>query len=382
MKLPQGFRAAGVTAGLKASGKPDLGVIVSPAPLAWAYMSTENLLKAACVTRNRARYESDEPVHGVVVNSGNANCATGEQGAQDNETFAALSATSLSLAGVQNLLTASTGVVGKPLPVEVIENALPRLGSGLSDSADDFARAIMTTDLVPKQVEVALPGGAKIVGVAKGSGMIHPNMATMLTFVSTDALVSQEALREVWPEIVQRSFNQVTVDGDTSPNDMAFVFSSNQVEVAQEALFAGLEQVAVSLAKMIARDGEGATKLLTVRVTGARSDEEARRAARAVARSPLVKTAVHGNDPNWGRILTAVGYSGADADIAAVHIRLQGVSVYRGRPLEFDAKEVSEAMQREDVLLEADLGVGPGGGEAYGCDLSAEYVRINADYTT
>ncbi|CAN5902454.1 bifunctional glutamate N-acetyltransferase/amino-acid acetyltransferase ArgJ [soil metagenome] len=382
MKLPQGFQAAGVTAGLKASGKPDLGVLLSPAPLAWAYMSTENLLKAACVTRNRGCYENDRLVHGVVVNSGNANCATGEQGDKDNEMFATLSAASLNLESAQNLLTASTGVVGKPLPVEVIKSALPKLGSELSDSADDFARAVMTTDLVPKQTEHPLPGGAKIVGVAKGSGMIHPNMATMLAFVMTDAVVSQADLRERWPDIVRRSFNQVTVDGDTSPNDMAFVFSSGRVEAPQGELFAGLERVAISLTKMIARDGEGATKLLTVRVTGARSDEEARLAARAVARSPLVKSAVHGNDPNWGRILTALGYSGADADISGVHISLQGVSVYRGQPLEFDATSLSAAMKAEDVLLEADLGVGTGSGEAYGCDLSAEYIRINADYTT
>ena len=382
MKLPQGFQAAGVTAGLKASGKPDLGVIVADTPLTWALMSTENSLKAACVTRNRARYSSNRAVYGVVVNSGNANCATGEAGIWDNEDFAAMTAGRLSLGRAQDILTASTGVVGRRLPVDVIKKALPQLSSGLSDSADDFARAIMTTDLVPKQIEVDLPSGAKIVGVAKGSGMIHPNMATMLAFVVTDAEISQNVLRDMWPEIVRRSFNQVTVDGDTSPNDMALVFSSHKVAVPPEALREGLEHVATQLAKKIARDGEGATKLLIVRVTGARNDEEARQAARAIARSPLVKTAVHGNDPNWGRILTAIGYSGAIMDVAGVDIRLQGFSVYKGQPLSFDAWSMSEAMKAEEVVLEADLAAGDGSGEAYGCDLSAEYVRINAEYTT
>ena len=382
VKLPQGFQAAGVTAGLKASSKPDLGVIVSQTPLVWAFTSTENRLRAACVSRNRARYSSDRLVHGVVVNSGNANCATGEAGIWDNEDFAAMSAGSLSLGRAQDLLTASTGVVGQRLPVDILKKALPNLRSALTDTSDGFAQAILTTDLVTKQVEVELPRGGRIVGVAKGSGMIHPNMATMLAFVMTDAVVSQADLRAFWPDIVRRSFNQITVDGDTSPNDMAVVFSSRQVTVPPEALFEGLGQTATQLAKMIARDGEGATKLLNVRVTGARNDEEARKAARAVARSPLVKTAVHGNDPNWGRVLTAIGYSGAIMNAAGVQIRLQGFSVYRGEPLAFDKWTMSEAMKSEEVLIEADLAAGEGSGEAYGCDLSAEYVRINADYTT
>lgn len=382
MKLPQGFRAAGVKAGLKPSGRLDLGLIYSPQPLAWALMSTENLLKAACVSRNRARFSSDQPVYGLVVNSGNANCATGEQGVRHDEAFAAMAAGSLCLPRAQDMLTASTGVVGKPLPVDKLKAAMPELGSSLSEDSGAFARAIMTTDLVPKEASVDLPGGARVVGVAKGSGMIHPNMATMLAFVMTDAEVSQAELRETWPDIVRRSFNQVTVDGDTSPNDMALVFASRKVEAPAGAVREGLEQVALDLAKQIARDGEGASKLLTVRVVEARSDAEARLAARAVARSPLVKSAVHGNDPNWGRILTAVGYSGATADVASVHIRLQGAEVYRGKPLEFDAAGLSEAMKDENVLIEVALGAGEGRGEAYGCDLSAEYVRINADYTT
>ncbi len=371
-----------MSAGLKASGKPDLGVIFSETPLVWALTSTENRLRAACVSRNRARYSSDRLVHGVVVNSGNANCATGEAGIWDNEDFAAMSAGSLGVKRAQDLLTASTGVVGRRLPIDTLKKAVPELRGGLSDTADRFAQAILTTDLVTKQVEVDLPGGGRVVGVAKGSGMIHPNMATLLAFVMTDAVVAQADLRAFWPDVVQRSFNQVTVDGDTSPNDMALVFASRRVTVPPEALREGLEHVATRLAKMIARDGEGATKLLNVRVTGARSDAEARQAARAVARSPLVKTAVHGNDPNWGRILSALGASGAIANMAAVHIRLQGFGVYQGEPLAFDKWTMSEAMKSEEVVLEADLAAGDGRGEAYGCDLSAEYVRINADYTT
>ncbi len=381
VRLPAGFRAAGVKAGIKPSGRLDLGLICSSAPLVWAMTGTLNLLKAACVTRNLERFRAGDGVHGLVVNSGNANCATGEGGVRDNERFALMSADALGF-GAMEMLTASTGVVGQKLPVEKLEAVMLELSESLSDEVDAFAQAILTTDLLPKTAEATLPGGARVVGVAKGSGMIHPNMATMLAFVMTDAVVRQADLRELWPEVVRRSFNQVTVDGDTSPNDMAFAFASGVYEIEKEALRAGLEGVAVALARQIARDGEGATKLLTVRVTGAVSDEDARLAARAVARSPLVKSAVHGNDPNWGRILNAVGYSGAAADIGRVHITLQSVSVYDGAPQPFDAAALSRAMNAEEVVIAADLALGAGVGAAWGCDLSEGYVRINADYTT
>lgn len=383
MKLPLGFRTAGIAAGIKQSGKPDLGMIVSDEPLAWAMTSTENLVKAPCVTRNRARHAADHPVRALVVNAGNANCANGETGMWDNEDFAGMAAGSLSLPKVQEVLTASTGVIGKLLPMKVLRAGVPKAAAALqSEDADDFAGAILTTDLVTKQVAVTLPGGARVLGIAKGSGMIHPNMATMFAFVLTDATVEQRQLRRLWREVVTRTLNQVTVDGDTSTNDMAFVFASQRVPVAFDELATGLETVAEGLARKVAADGEGATTLLTVAISGARTPEEARRAAKSVAGSSLVKAAVHGRDPNWGRILSAIGMSGVVADLDNVSVRLQGFDVFRGTSRPFDEPAVAAAMHADEVLIEADLAAGEAEASAWGCDLTADYVRINAEYRT
>jgi glutamate N-acetyltransferase/amino-acid N-acetyltransferase len=386
MKLPHGFRSAGIAAGLKRSGRKDLGVVVADEPATWAFAGTENIVRAACVDRNRAQMRSQRPVRAVVVNSGNANCATGDQGVWDNEDFAGLTAAALGLPHAHDVLTASTGVVGRLLPMEGIRTGLTALSEALDGEsgldAADFAQAILTTDTATKEVAADLPGGGRIVGIAKGSGMIHPNMATMLGFVLTDVIVDQDGLRGLWAEIVRRSFNQVTVDGDTSPNDMAMVLSSGRVHCEWEAFAASLETVCRRLAQKIAADGEGATKLLVVEVAGARTPEEGRAAARTVAGSPLVKAAVHGNDPNWGRILVALGRSGATFDPRAVDISVQGTPVYQGAPVEFGAGEVSAALAQSEVTISVDLGAGEALGEAWGCDLSADYVRINADYTT
>lgn len=381
LKLPRGFYTASGTAGIKASGRPDCALIVSNAPLRWALTTTTNTLQAACVVRNRACLDSEQPVRAVVINSGNANCATGEAGARANDAFAAAGAAALSLSP-DEVLTASTGVIGELLPVGKLEAALPRLAALTTDDAASLAQAILTTDLVPKTAEATLRSGARVVGVAKGSGMIHPNMATMFAFVMTDADVAQETLRTLWRSVVAESFNQVTVDGDTSPNDMAFLFANPQVEVDEAEFTGALRRVAQDLAKRVARDGEGATKLLSVRVTGAESDAEARRAARAVVLSPLVKAAAHGNDPNWGRILSAVGATGTALELARLSLRVQGVTVYEGAPTRFDPAVVSREMDAEELVIQLDLAAGSGAGEAWGCDLSAEYVRINADYHT
>lgn len=381
MKLPRGFQAAGITAGLKHSGRRDLGLITGDAPLAWALVSTKNQVFAPCVGRNRELLASGEAVRALVINSGNANCANGEQGFEDNRQMAATTAGTLALDAAA-VLTASTGVVGQRMPIGPIEQALPELAGTLHDDSAAFAASIMTTDTTLKQAEVDLPGGARVIGVAKGSGMIHPNMATMLAFVMTDAIVSQEELRELWSDVARRTFNQITVDGDTSPNDMAFVFSSSLVAANLDDLHEALLAVAEALARKIARDGEGASKLITVEVIGASNDEEARLAARTVAGSPLTKAAVHGNDPNWGRILVALGRSGATFDADEVSIAMQGVTVYAGVPSAFDAAAVSDLLKQEEVLISASLGAGNGRGTAWGCDLTAEYVRINADYTT
>jgi len=382
MKLPQGFRAAGVRAGIKPSGNPDLGLVVGNDPLVWALTTTQNLVRAPCVTRNRARATTDQPVRALVVNAGNANCANGDEGIWDNEDFAATAARALGIGRPHEVLTASTGVIGHKLPMDRVRTGVPLAVAELGDDVDAFAHAILTTDLVPKVTEAKLASGARVVGVAKGSGMIHPNMATMFGFLFTDAIVSQRELRAAWPGIVRRTFNQVTVDGDTSTNDMAIVLASGRRAAHLEELTNALAWVAAELARAIARDGEGATTLITVDVRGGRDEHDALAAARAVAGSSLVKSAVHGHDPNWGRILSAIGQAGVVADLSAIEIALQGTPVYRGQPLAFDASALSQSMRTPDVRIEIDLAAGPHDARAWGCDLTADYVKINALYTT
>ncbi|MEM7735103.1 MAG: bifunctional glutamate N-acetyltransferase/amino-acid acetyltransferase ArgJ [Deinococcota bacterium] len=381
MKLPAGFRGAGAAAGIKASGKPDLAMIVSDAPSVWALTATTNRVKAACVVRNQGLEQTRKPIRAVIINSGNANCATGQEGTTRNSQLADLTANNLNLTR-DEVVTASTGVIGHQLLLEGIKTTLPNLTNTLEDTSDAAAEAILTTDLVPKQAGVTLSKGASIVGIAKGSGMIHPNMATMLAFVMTDAKVEQDTLRTMWQRVIAQSFNQVTVDGDTSTNDMALALSSGQREANLDELEQGLLSVCQNLAQKIARDGEGATKLISVTVTGAQDDDAARRAARAIVRSPLVKSAAHGNDPNWGRILSAIGQEGVEADFDRVRIVVQAEPLFEGQPLEFDAAHVSAKMQHDPLQIEVDLAAGEGHGQAWGCDLSAEYVRINADYHT
>ena len=387
MKLPSGFQCAAGKAGIKQSGKPDVALIAALTPAAWALTVTTNRVKAACVTRNLEHLHHNHPIRAVIINSGNANCATGAAGARTNMQLAQLAATRLGVSD-DEVITASTGVIGHQLSLEGIESTLPTLT--LSDDCDAAAEAILTTDLVTKTAGVNLPNGASIVGFAKGSGMIHPNMATMLAFVMTDAAIDQDRLRELWREIVNQSFNQITVDGDTSTNDMAVVLSSGQIDTDEgtdedtdeDAVRRGLLAVCQQLAQKIARDGEGANKLITVNVIGAETDIDARRAARAIVRSPLVKSAAHGNDPNWGRILSAIGQEGVDADYNALTITVQGELLFTGKPLEFDAEHVAHKMNHSDLRIDVDLKHGNGQGQAWGCDLSAQYVHINADYHT
>lgn len=380
MRLPIGFRAGATQAGIKPSGKPDLALLVSGTPCNWAFVGTLNRAAAPCVIRGRELLATAKPLQAIVVNAGNANCATGELGFQTDRQMAELAAVQLQIAP-EAVLTGSTGVIGQPLPVEKIQAGLPNIRLGLD--VDPFMEAIMTTDLVPKMAEATLPNGARIVGICKGSGMIQPNMATMLAYVVTDAAVSQEELRQGWQGVVDRSFNQVTVDTDTSTNDMAVLLSNGAAgSVDLSEFWQMVEQVCVELARKLARDGEGATKLLTVKVTGAASDTEARKAALSVAASPLWKSAVYGNDPNWGRIMMALGKSGANLEVDRVRISLQGIGLYAGRVLDFDRAQASQAMKAEEVLVEADLGLGEGQGMAWGCDLTEGYVRINALYTT
>ena len=381
MQLPTGFRSSGVKAGIKKSGNPDVALVVSESPCAWALSTTQNLAAAASVHRARSLYSSGRALQAIVVNAGNANCVTGEQGVRTDRRMAEIAAHELSLEPAL-VLTASTGVIGVQLPIEKLEAGIPVAELALGADVTGAATAIMTTDLTMKIAEVTLSGGARVVGFCKGSGLIHPNMATMLAFVVTDALLEQNTLRSAFAGIVARTFNAITVDGDTSTNDMAVVMASGRVPCdAQEALRA-IEGVMRDLAKQIARDGEGATKLLTVNVTGAPSEADALKAARTVAGSSLLKSAVYGNDPNWGRILAALGRSEVIFAPTQTSVSVQGIAVFDGQPLEFNAAAVSSAMRSDEVVIDVDLGAGVASGTAWGCDLTEQYVRINAEYTT
>lgn len=380
--FPLGFRAAALAAGIKPSGRTDLSCVLSEADCVWAFAGTRSTAAAACVDRNRALYASGRPVRALVVNAGNANAATGLQGERDNAEIAQVFGGLVGTAA-EAVLTASTGVIGHSLPMERVRAGLSRLPGELTDELAPFAAAIMTTDTRPKTATATLSGGQRIAGVAKGSGMIHPDMATMFAFVFTDAEVEPSRLHGEFQGVVNRSFNAVTVDGDTSTNDMALLLANGVAGECDHAEFmAALEAVMRDLARQIAADGEGATKLLTVRVSGAATEHEALRAARTCAVSPLLKSAVHGNDPNWGRVIMAVGRSGAQIDLEAMRVSVQGVPVFAGKPLPYDAPTVSAAMRADEVVFEVDLGVGTARGEAWGCDLSAGYVSINAEYTT
>jgi glutamate N-acetyltransferase/amino-acid N-acetyltransferase len=382
LHFPKGFQSSALAAGIKPSGKTDLSCVVSSTPCTWAFAGTRSTTAAACVTRNRELYVGGKAVRALVVNAGIANAATGSKGARDNADMAD------ALGGVMNtrtheVLTASTGIIGHLLPMDRLLSGLEHLPDEMSAEVPPFAAAIMTTDTKLKTASATLSTGAVIVGTAKGSGMIHPDMATMFAFAFSDASVDQDALRSAFPAIVNRTFNAVTVDGDTSTNDMAIVLANGEAgEVPLEEFLTALEGVMRDLARQIAADGEGATKLLTVRVSGAATEAEALAAARTCCVSPLLKSAVHGNDPNWGRVIMAVGRSGAGVNIEAMTVSVQGVPVFAGKPLAYDAAAVSGAMKADEVIFEVNLGVGEAHGEAWGCDLSGEYVVINSEYTT
>ncbi|HEV3406908.1 MAG TPA: bifunctional glutamate N-acetyltransferase/amino-acid acetyltransferase ArgJ, partial [Candidatus Dormibacteraeota bacterium] len=328
------------------------------------------------------------------VNSGNANACTGAQGFRDALLMAKLSADRLDLDPDQ-VLVSSTGVIGRYLPMDAIKSGIGEACGKLSpDSGEAAARAIMTTDTVPKTARAELMIGGvnvRVGGMCKGSGMIHPNMATMLAYVTTDAAVEPGLIGELVRSIADRSFNQVTVDGDSSTNDSFLILANGAAgnepiragSFEAGELSAAIAGVARELARSIARDGEGATKLITVRVLDAASEADARMAARTVASSSLVKTAVHGGDPNWGRIVCALGYSGSELALDRLHLSIGGLVVFeRGAGVDVDLAAVRQAFEQPEIEIVATLGLGDGNAEAWGCDLSEEYVRINADYTT
>ncbi len=385
---PRGFRAAGVRCGVKSQGK-DLALIVSDVPATVAGMFTTNRAAAPCVRYSRHVVEAGV-ARAIVANSGNANAATGEEGSIDNVRMAQRVAHLLDCPPAQ-VVTASTGIIGHRLPLEKIEAGIDQAVQELSPMGDrEAAEAIMTTDTVPKAfaLNLQLPDGeVRIGGIAKGAGMIAPNMATMLCFLTTDAQVSAPALQQVLKDAVERSFHCLTIDSDTSTNDMVVILANGQsgVDVHRylDDFERALELLCQRLAQSIARDGEGATKLVEIEVRGARTFTEARRAGKTVAESPLVKTALFGNDPNWGRILAALGRCGVEIDPDRVQIALQGTLVYSdGKPTDFDARALHEQLKTDTVHIAIDLQEGTEHATIWTCDLSYDYVRINAEYHT
>jgi len=388
----RGFKFAARGAGIKKSGRMDLGLIYSEIPARCAAVFTTNKVAAAPVVLSRPRAASGS-IQAVLVNSGNANACTGEQGLLDAKRCGELTACALGI-GEELVIVASTGVIGHRLPMDRFERHVPQLPAQLSaDGSDQLSEAIMTTDAFSK---VSLAEGDcqgkpyRILGLAKGAGMIHPDMATMLAFVMTDAKVEAGFLDAALRRAVAQSFNAITVDGDTSTNDMVLLLANGMAETAEivaatpeaEAFQARLDEVLLDLAKMIVRDGEGATKLVRIQVEGAESDEDARLAARAIATSSLVKTAFFGQDANWGRIIAAAGYSGAQVDPALVDICFDRVPVVQaglgtGRELEERATEV---LKQPEFSVIVDLGLGQGRAHYYTSDLTYDYVKINADY--
>ncbi|HET6875307.1 MAG TPA: bifunctional glutamate N-acetyltransferase/amino-acid acetyltransferase ArgJ [Acidimicrobiales bacterium] len=381
--LPQGFVAHTARLGLREEGD-DFALVMSTGACVSAGVFTQSLFAGPSVTLSRPRAASGR-ARAVAVVAKNANVANGPGGLADAQTLSSLVSSSVGLTP-DEVVIASTGVIGRPYPMDTMRTALADLASAPFD-ADAFrvARAMMTTDTVPK-VAVQTAGAARVVGVAKGVGMIEPDMATMLAFVFTDALVTAPDLDRLWRRAVDETFNCLSVDSDTSTSDTAVVLASGAAgPVPEAALAVALREVCLDLTLQLARDGEGATKLLTVTVRSARDREQAHRVAKAILNSPLVKTAVHGADPNWGRVAMAIGKCRQDTDIdpEQVVIRFGDVEAYPARPVtEDELGALAAVMAADHVDIDVELGTGPAEATVYGCDLSAGYVRINADYTT
>ncbi|MEL6352221.1 MAG: bifunctional ornithine acetyltransferase/N-acetylglutamate synthase [Cyanobacteria bacterium J06627_28] len=434
---PKGFRAAGIVAGLKPSGAPDLALIVSDCAAIAAGVFTTSQVRAACVDYCQNILEAKPAARAILCNAGQANACTGEQGVQDAIASAQTAASALNLP-TESVLIASTGVIGQRIKMDALTAGIPTLVSALStEGGDSAAEAIVTTDLVTKSIALEMQIGdrpVRIGGIAKGSGMIHPNMATMLAFVTCDAAVSPPLWQAMLRRATEKSFNQITVDGDTSTNDCLIALANGEsrtpaiTEPSPEAdkLEAMLSEVCVHLAKAIARDGEGATCLIEVMVTGAMSDRAASQIARTVAGSSLVKSAIFGRDPNWGRIAGAAGRAGTPFEQSDLSISLGDFALMaNGTPQSFDRAGASTYLKQQSerstlamsqilrtstqqgndlvdaatqtpitrqkneiealshpVTITLSVGDGPGKGQAWGCDLSYDYVKINAEYTT
>ena len=387
---PLGFSADGLHAGFKKK-KLDFGWIVSEVPASVAGVYTTNKVIAAPLLVTKASIQKNQKLQAIVVNSGVANSCTGQQGLDAAYEMQRLTAQKLEvepdLVGL-----ASTGVIGEQLPMDALKNGLSQIL--VSGKAEDFAEAILTTDTCTKTCVVTEEFGSDLVtmaGVAKGSGMIHPNMATMLAFITCDANISSATLQAALSQHVETTFNQITVDGDTSTNDMVLVMANGCRQNEEilpdteefEKFSKMLRYLMADLAKKIAKDGEGATKLIEVNVRNAKDEQSGRMIAKSVVGSSLVKTAIFGQDPNWGRILAAIGYAGADVSVDNIDIWIEGIPVMQASsPVAFDPEETSDAMAGELLTLMIDLHDGAAEAQAWGCDLSYDYVKINALYRT
>lgn len=388
-----GFSAGATYAGLKtfAEDKLDLGLIVSESLCFAAGVFTTNTIKSPTITVNREHLAQSQ-TRAIIVNAGIANTAVGTQGYKDAQEMTVLAAKKIN-AQPAEVLVCSTGVIGVELPMSLIRDGIEKIEI-TDDGGHDVARAMMTTDTRPKEVAVSFEIDGKRVhlgGVAKGSGMIHPNMATMLSFITTDAAVEQQFLQDTLREVTDSSLNMLTIDGDMSTNDTLLILANglagnspisagtDAADTFKEALL----QACVYLARELARDGEGASHLITVDVSGAMNDNDARQAARTIASSNLVKSAVYGADPNWGRILMALGHSGAAVEESKIDLFVNGVCIMEsGSPVPFHRNAVVALMQQPEVFFKLQLNLGQGQATAWGCDLTQEYVIINSAYTT
>jgi glutamate N-acetyltransferase/amino-acid N-acetyltransferase len=394
---PLGFRAGVSAADIRNHGgadRDDVAVVASDRPCAAAGVFTRNLVKAAPVVISQLTLKRGTPIFAVILNAGNANACTGAQGLRDALRMCSLTADALGRDPAE-VVVCSTGVIGRPLPMDRLADGIRRAVHGLSrEGGEAAARAIMTTDTVPKTASATFTVAGvehRVGGMAKGSGMLHPDMATLLAVVTTDADVAAPDLRALLAEVADSSFNTVTVDGDTSTNDTLLALANGAANGPRlapggpgfEELRRAISDVCERLAEQVVADAEGATKHFRVTVTGAVDEAQARLAARTVAASPLVKTAIHGADPNWGRVVAALGRSGARFTLDRCRVSIAQATVFeKGAPADVDLEAVTAALREPRCDIDIDLGAGDGRGHAWGCDLTADYVRINAEYTT
>ncbi len=394
---PKGYQAAGFACGIKAR-KKDISIIVSDVPCHVAAVFTTNVVKAAPVLYNQSVYNMGNDIRCIMTNSGNANACTGEEGMENAREMAFLASQSLGISP-NEVMVNSTGVIGVQLPMEKIENGVKSITAQLGNdrqSADDAAEAIMTTDTFSKVVCVQTEIGGKIVtisAIAKGSGMIHPNMATMLSFIATDVHIDAELFRSLLSESIVDSYNMLSVDGDTSTNDTVIALANGMAEnelltkesVDYEAFAQAFHFVNREIAKLIAKDGEGASKLLIAHVVKAKTKEDARKIALSVIKSSLVKAAFFGQDANWGRVLCAMGYSGAafDPNKAVLHFESAAGSILlydHGVPIKFDEAKALTILKENEIHIRIDMNDGNYEAESFGCDLTYDYVKINGEY--